>query len=131
MYVRKGSLDAEEIRARSDGESAVMTMLRVRLKILGQTVKVVILKIDREKRKLSLGLKQLTASPWDEGAGGTVDLDEQRRAFEAFRRVWAASSVLDGIYVWNWYGFGGPTSISYTPRGKPAEAEVKRLLQDL
>jgi hypothetical protein len=72
-----------------------------------------------------------SASPWDEGAGGTVDLDEQRRAFEAFRRVWAASSVLDGVYVWNWYGFGGPTSISYTPRGKPAEAEVKRLLQDL
>jgi small subunit ribosomal protein S1 len=32
---------------------------------LGQTVKVVILKIDREKRKLSLGLKQLQASPWD------------------------------------------------------------------
>ena len=72
-----------------------------------------------------------SASPWDEGAGGTVDLDEQRRAFEAFRRVWSASSVLDGVYVWNWYGFGGPTSISYTPRGKPAEAEVKRLLQDL
>ena len=72
-----------------------------------------------------------TASPWDEGAGGTVDLDEQRRAFEAFRRVWAASPVLDGVYVWNWYGYGGPTSISYTPRGKPAEAEVKRLLQDL
>jgi len=72
-----------------------------------------------------------TASPWDEGAGGTVDLDEQRRAFEAFRRVWAASPVLDGVYVWNWYGFGGPASISYTPRGKPAEAEVKRLLQDL
>jgi hypothetical protein len=72
-----------------------------------------------------------SASPWDEGGGGNVDLDEQRRAFEAFRRVWAASSVLDGVYVWNWYGFGGPTSISYTPRGKPAEAEVKRLLQDL
>ena len=32
---------------------------------LGQTVKLVVLKIDREKRKLSLGLKQLTASPWD------------------------------------------------------------------
>jgi small subunit ribosomal protein S1 len=32
---------------------------------LGQTVKVVILRIDREKRKLSLGLKQLQASPWD------------------------------------------------------------------
>jgi small subunit ribosomal protein S1 len=31
----------------------------------GQKVKVVVLRIDREKRKLSLGLKQLTASPWD------------------------------------------------------------------
>jgi small subunit ribosomal protein S1 len=31
----------------------------------GQTVKVVILKIDRERRKLSLGMKQLTPSPWD------------------------------------------------------------------
>ncbi len=31
----------------------------------GQMIKVVVLKIDREKRKLSLGLKQLEASPWD------------------------------------------------------------------
>jgi small subunit ribosomal protein S1 len=31
----------------------------------GQAVKVVVLRIDREKRKVSLGLKQLTASPWD------------------------------------------------------------------
>ena len=32
---------------------------------VGQMLKVVILKIDREKRKLSLGLKQLEANPWD------------------------------------------------------------------
>jgi small subunit ribosomal protein S1 len=31
----------------------------------GQTVKVIVLKIDRERRKVSLGLKQLTSSPWD------------------------------------------------------------------
>ncbi len=31
----------------------------------GQTIKVVVLKIDHERRKVSLGLKQLTASPWD------------------------------------------------------------------
>ena len=31
----------------------------------GQAVKVLVLRIDREKRKLSLGLKQLQASPWD------------------------------------------------------------------
>jgi ribosomal protein S1 len=32
----------------------------------GQKVKVMVLKIDTEKRKVSLGLKQLTASPWDD-----------------------------------------------------------------
>jgi small subunit ribosomal protein S1 len=31
----------------------------------GQRVKVVVLKIDAERRKLSLGMKQLLASPWD------------------------------------------------------------------
>jgi small subunit ribosomal protein S1 len=31
----------------------------------GQTVKVVVLKLDREARKVGLGLRQLTASPWD------------------------------------------------------------------
>jgi len=31
----------------------------------GQPVKVQVLKIDRERRKVSLGLRQLTASPWD------------------------------------------------------------------
>jgi len=31
----------------------------------GQTIKVVVLKLDREHRKVSLGLKQLTPSPWD------------------------------------------------------------------
>jgi ribosomal protein S1 len=33
---------------------------------VGQSVKVVVLKLDREHRKLSLGLKQLQPSPWDE-----------------------------------------------------------------
>ncbi len=31
----------------------------------GQMIKVVVLKIDREKQKISLGLKQLEANPWD------------------------------------------------------------------
>ncbi|HLN28476.1 MAG TPA: S1 RNA-binding domain-containing protein [Gemmataceae bacterium] len=32
----------------------------------GQTVKVVVLKIDHETRKVGLGLRQLTASPWEQ-----------------------------------------------------------------
>jgi small subunit ribosomal protein S1 len=35
---------------------------------IGQGVKVVILKIDRERRKISLGMKQLLTSPWDDAA---------------------------------------------------------------
>src|SRR5262249_32264437 len=42
----------------------------------GQTIKVAVLKIARESRKVSLGLKQLTPSPWDNVAAnyppGTV-----------------------------------------------------------
>jgi hypothetical protein len=84
-----------------------------------------------------------TAAPWDESGGGASDLDEQRRAFAAFRNVWApppsapgtigevAPIGFAGLYVWNWYGFGGPNTISYTPRGKPAAAEVKALMEGL
>jgi hypothetical protein len=82
-----------------------------------------------------------SAAPWDESTGGEPDLEEQRRAFEAFRRVWAqpvdasansaAGSPLSGLYIWNWYGWGGPTSVSYTPRGKPAAQEIRRLLLQL
>ncbi len=32
----------------------------------GQKIKVIVLRIDREKRKVSLGARQLTASPWDD-----------------------------------------------------------------
>jgi hypothetical protein len=72
-----------------------------------------------------------TATPWDEGSRGTVELEEQRRGFAAFRRAWAGSPALDGAYVWNWYGFGGAGTTGYTPRGKPAEREVRELLQGL
>jgi hypothetical protein len=72
-----------------------------------------------------------SGSPWDETAGGTPDVEEQRRAFAAFRRVWQGSTALAGVYVWNWYGYGGPDTTSYTPRGKPAELEVRTLLKDL
>lgn len=72
-----------------------------------------------------------TVAPWDESSGGTPDLDEQRRAFAAFTDAWAGEPRLEGAYVWNWYGWGGKDSVGYTPRGKPAEQEVRRLLERL
>lgn len=72
-----------------------------------------------------------TATPWDETPGGTADPEEQARGFEAFRRAWQGGTSLGGLYVWNWYGYGGVTSTSYTPRGKPASEVVRRILSEL
>lgn len=67
------------------------------------------------------------AAPWDEASPGTVDTDEQRRCYAAFRRVWrdAPADRFGGVYFWNWYGWGGPTSRGYTPRNKPALDELR------
>jgi hypothetical protein len=76
-----------------------------------------------------------SAAPWDEVQGGVPDVDEQTRAFQAFRQAWTArgqaSSRLAGLYVWNWYGYGGPATTSYTPRGKPAVDVVRQILDEM
>jgi hypothetical protein len=33
--------------------------------------------------------------------------------------------------VWNWYGYGGPATTSYTPRGKPAVEVVRQILDEM
>ena len=66
------------------------------------------------------------ARPWDEAAQKNVDLEEQRRCYQAFVRSWDDAEELQGVYIWNWYGWGGPKSREYTPRGKPAALEICR-----
>ena len=60
------------------------------------------------------------AWPWDETRAARVDLEEQRRAYLAFIRRFAGQPWLQGVYWWNWFGFGGDRDTNYTPRGKPA-----------
>jgi hypothetical protein len=74
-----------------------------------------------------------SAAPWEESSGGVPDAAEQLRAFQAFRKAWASpgSSHMAGLYVWNWYGYGGPQTTSYTPRGKPAVDVIRGILEDL
>ena len=69
--------------------------------------------------------KARSAWPWDETREARIDLEEQRRAYEAFLRAWAPVEELEGVVFWNWFGFGGPEDSGYTPRNKPA-AEVLR-----
>ncbi|MEO6951500.1 MAG: hypothetical protein ABI321_06795 [Polyangia bacterium] len=70
--------------------------------------------------------------PYDEGAHVPVDalgLEAQRLGFASYTAAFSPRpSWLVGEYVWNWYGWGGAGSRSYTPRGKPAATVVERLL---
>ena len=71
-----------------------------------------------------LSQRGAAARPWNEGADEALDLDVQRRCYEAFRRVWDDEPRLAGAYFWNWFGWGGKTSKEYTPRAKPAAKEI-------
>ncbi len=65
-------------------------------------------------------------SPWDYTGDRALDLDEQRRCYEAFYRAWANEPALRGVFFWNWWGPGGKSDPWYTPKGKPAEAIIRR-----
>ncbi len=64
--------------------------------------------------------------PWDYTTGKAVDLEEQRRCYEAVRRVWQGERMLGGLFWWNWFGYGGPDSAYYTPNKKPAQSVIRR-----
>lgn len=73
-----------------------------------------------------LSQRGAAAWPWEEGAEQPVDLEDQRRAYEAFARAWQGEAQLAGVYFWNYYGFGGRASRGYTMRHKPAAQEMER-----
>lgn len=64
-------------------------------------------------------------TPWDYTQPGAADLEEQRRAFAAFVSAWSSVAELAGVFVWDWYGDGGPGDRGYTPRGKPAQRVIE------
>jgi hypothetical protein len=72
-----------------------------------------------------LSTTNAAAFPWKEAARNTVDVEIQRKCYEAFRRVWNREPRLEGVYFWQWFGEGGPTDYEYTPRRKPAAKELQ------
>lgn len=67
------------------------------------------------------------AGPWNEAADHPLSEAEQARCYRAFARAWAGADFLRGVYVWTWFGYGGPRSREYCPRGKAAAAEICRI----
>ncbi|MCB9539199.1 MAG: hypothetical protein H6704_23505 [Myxococcales bacterium] len=64
--------------------------------------------------------------PYAHAAKGPVDLEEQRRAWQAFVDAWRGHPRLAGVFVWIWSGAGGASDIGYMPKGKPAEDVLRR-----
>ena len=65
-------------------------------------------------------------TPWNDASPTQVDLALQQRLYGAFCDAFAEARITSGFYVWNWFGFGGPRDTGFTPRGKPAAAELAR-----
>ena len=70
--------------------------------------------------------------PWNYVSNGTVDLEEQRRCYEALRLVWEGESRLAGLYLWIWE----PDKYGNSDRGynfarKPAEGVVHNWYSNL
>ena len=63
--------------------------------------------------------------PWNYAAGAPVDLEVQRRCYEAFVAAWGTTRDFGGVLFWNWWGPGGERDGDYTPRRKPAERHLR------
>lgn len=73
--------------------------------------------------------------PWDYTRKKAPSGLAQYLAFRAMYEAYLDRSLeaglkggcgLGGVIVWNWYGYGGPEDGTYTLRGKPATAVMKR-----
>jgi len=64
--------------------------------------------------------------PWDYTAERPADLELQRRCYRAFVEAWSGVRELSGAFFYLWWGEGGAGDRDYTPRGKPAAAELAR-----
>ena len=62
--------------------------------------------------------------PWDDTSAAEADPRLQHRLYQGFCDAFAQTPGVSGFYVWNWFGFGGPRDLGFTPRGKPAAAAL-------
>lgn len=63
--------------------------------------------------------------PWLHMRKVPPDLAVQAQAWQATRLAWD-DSILAGYYAWNWFGMGGVTDTSHSPREKPAAKVLER-----
>lgn len=67
--------------------------------------------------------------PWDDTSSKDLDLRLQQRLYRSFCDAFSQTPSISGFYVWNWFGFGGPRDLGFTPRGKPAANELAKCFE--
>ena len=67
--------------------------------------------------------------PWDDTSSKVLELRLQQRLYRSFCDAFSQTPSISGFYVWNWFGFGGPRDLSFTPRGKPAANELAKCFE--
>ncbi|MDP2311284.1 MAG: hypothetical protein Q8P41_00150 [Pseudomonadota bacterium] len=67
-------------------------------------------------------------APWQIDLAAPIDTALQAELLDAACEALCDPAVTDGLFVWNWFGYGGPSDGGYSPRGKPAAARVARWL---
>jgi hypothetical protein len=73
--------------------------------------------------EIGFGAYPNTAARWDQAEIQTLDLEAQRRGYEATLRVWSAVPWFKGLYWWYWDtdpAAGGAYDRGQTPLNKPA-----------
>jgi small subunit ribosomal protein S1 len=88
-----------------------------KLVTMGQEVEVMVLEIDEDKRRISLGMKQCKANPWQEFSAGTKRGDRVKGPIK---------SITDfGVFVGLAAGIDGLVHLSDLSWNEPGEAAVK------
>ncbi len=65
-------------------------------------------------------------TPWAHAKkGDEVDEELQALLYHSLLQTWSRPKYLDGMFIWNWFGPGGPDDNGFSPRGKKAETLLK------
>ncbi len=66
-----------------------------------------------------------TKYPWDYTVEGEADPAEQAMGYRAFASAWHDRPEAGGFFFYKWLSFDADDALSYSPRGKPAEAVLR------
>lgn len=71
------------------------------------------------------------ARPWEARRGAAMNMEIQRRCYEAVARTFSDARWLEGVYWWKWFSAAserpdGHDHDPFSPRNKPAERIIER-----